>query len=406
MPMIRLVDLAHARSGDKGDTANIGVVAYDPRDWELLRQTLTPERVKAHFGKLVQGPVERFELPRLHALNFLLHGALGGGGTVSLMTDAQGKVLSTALLRMELEVPTEVSERVRGRGRLPAEREGPAPGGRPPTPHATPAPGGPPPSGEAGPENLLVEWREGGVLRLTLNRPDRRNAMNAGLVRGLLAALRGAAEEEGLRVIVLTGAGPDFCAGADLEELRGAADAGVEESLADAHRMAELFLALRHHPVPVVAAVRGRALGGGFGLAAACDLVLAEEGAEFGLPEVHLGFVPAMVMALLRRKLGEGRTLELAVFGGTLDADAASRAGLVNRIHPPTEFAEALEEYASRLASRPPSAVRLTKRLFHGLAEASLEEGLARGAEMNALARMTDDCRRGVEEFLARRRDR
>ncbi len=121
MPTIQLVDLAHARSGDKGDTANVGVIAYDPRDWELLRETLTEERVKAHFGEMVKGDVERYELPNLHALNFLLHGALGGGGTVSLMTDAQGKVFSTALLRMQVEVPDEVARRARGRGWVPAD---------------------------------------------------------------------------------------------------------------------------------------------------------------------------------------------------------------------------------------------------------------------------------------------
>lgn len=119
MTTIPLVHLAHARSGDKGDTANVGVIAYDARDWELLRDTLTVERVKAHFGDLVLGQVERFELPNLQALNFMLHGALGGGGTVSLMTDAQGKVFSTAILRMEIPVPADVAERVRGRGRVP-----------------------------------------------------------------------------------------------------------------------------------------------------------------------------------------------------------------------------------------------------------------------------------------------
>ena len=117
---MQLVDLAHARSGDKGDTANVGVIAYEPEDYELLEQVLTVERVKAHFGGMVAGEVERYELPNLHALNFLLHRALDGGGTVSLMTDAQGKVFSTALLRMEIEVPDEVAERVRGRGRAPS----------------------------------------------------------------------------------------------------------------------------------------------------------------------------------------------------------------------------------------------------------------------------------------------
>jgi len=102
---VRLLRLAHARSGDKGDTANVGVIARRPADYPLLARELTAARVAAHFAGMITGPVERFELPNLHALNFLLHGALGGGGTVSLKTDAQGKTLSTALLRMEIEVP-------------------------------------------------------------------------------------------------------------------------------------------------------------------------------------------------------------------------------------------------------------------------------------------------------------
>jgi len=119
MSRIQLVHFAHARSGDKGDTANVGVIAYDPDHYELLREQLTAERVKAHFGCVVRGDVERFELPNLGALNFLLHGALGGGGTTSLMTDAQGKVFSTALLRMEIDVPDDVADGARGRGRVP-----------------------------------------------------------------------------------------------------------------------------------------------------------------------------------------------------------------------------------------------------------------------------------------------
>lgn len=119
MARIQLVDLAHARSGDKGDTANVGVIAYRDEDYPLLVEALTEERVKAHFGPMVQGAVERFELPNLSALNFLLHGALGGGGTMSLMTDAQGKVFSTALLRMEIDVPDDVAQAMKGRGRVP-----------------------------------------------------------------------------------------------------------------------------------------------------------------------------------------------------------------------------------------------------------------------------------------------
>lgn len=119
MKKIQLVHLAHARSGDKGDTANVGVIAYDEAHYDLLREQLTSAAVKEHFGSMVKGDVERFELPNLGALNFLLHGALGGGGTMSLMNDAQGKVFSTGLLRMQVEVPDDVAEAVAGRGRVP-----------------------------------------------------------------------------------------------------------------------------------------------------------------------------------------------------------------------------------------------------------------------------------------------
>lgn len=105
MKKVRLYDIAHARSGDKGDTVNVGVIARRAEDYDLIRRTLTVERVKEHFGDLVKGKVERFDMPNIHALNFLLHEALDGGGTVSLMTDAQGKTFSTALLRMWIEVP-------------------------------------------------------------------------------------------------------------------------------------------------------------------------------------------------------------------------------------------------------------------------------------------------------------
>ena len=123
MATVQLVDLAHARSGDKGDRANVGVIAYDPSHYHILEQALTPERVKTHLGALVRGKVERFELPNLAALNFVLHEALDGGGTMSLMNDAQGKVLSTALLRLDVEVPRAVADAVRGRGWAPRDAD-------------------------------------------------------------------------------------------------------------------------------------------------------------------------------------------------------------------------------------------------------------------------------------------
>jgi hypothetical protein len=114
MPRIPLLELAHARSGDKGDTANVGVIALEPVYYPVLVEQLTPERVKEHFRGICLGEVERYELPNLHALNFLLHESLGGGGTVSLKTDAQGKTLSTAMLRLEVDVPQAIADRARG----------------------------------------------------------------------------------------------------------------------------------------------------------------------------------------------------------------------------------------------------------------------------------------------------
>jgi hypothetical protein len=109
---VRLLDIAHARSGDKGDTANVGLIALEPRWYPIIQRYVTLERVQEHFRDVITGPVERFELPNLNALNFLLHGALDGGGTLSLKTDAQGKVFSTAMLRMEIEVPDDEAKNV------------------------------------------------------------------------------------------------------------------------------------------------------------------------------------------------------------------------------------------------------------------------------------------------------
>ena len=242
-----------------------------------------------------------------------------------------------------------------------------------------------------------------GVRTLVLNRPAKRNALSAGMVLQLSQNLSDAAADPDVRVVAIRGEGPDFCAGADLSELAASQTLGPEEGLADAGRLGELFVRIRRLPRPVVAVVTGRALGGGCGLATACDLVVARQDAVFGYPEVHLGFVPALVMSILRRKVGESVALELLLRGHRIGADRAGSAGLVNQVVEGAGFEPAVAEYLSDLAARPPTAVALTKRLFHGLDGAGFEDSIARGAEVNALARMTGDCRDGVQEFLRRR---
>ncbi len=256
------------------------------------------------------------------------------------------------------------------------------------------------PAGERSP--LRIEVGEDGVALLTLSRPEKRNALNGALVEALLEALEKTARDPQVRVVLLAAEGRDFCSGADLAELEKVAGQGAEASLTDAGRLGALFQAMRAHPRPVVAAVQGRALAGGAGLALGCDLVVAEEGAQLGFPEVHIGFVPAMVMAILRRKVGESRAFELAVRGNRIPAGEARALGLVSAVFPPEGFQDAARGWAAELGTRPPTAVALTKRLLYGLDGASFEEGIARGAEVNTLARLTEACRAGVRAFLDR----
>ena len=161
---------------------------------------------------------------------------------------------------------------------------------------------------------------DGSVARITLNRPEKRNALNESLVSGVKAALRKANDEEALRVVIITGAGQDFCSGADLESLRKISEASVAENVEDARALMDLFELIRQVRLPVVAAVRGRALAGGCGLASACDLVLAANSSRFGYPEVKIGFVPAMVMAILKRNVSEKISFELLTRGAEISA--------------------------------------------------------------------------------------
>ena len=242
-----------------------------------------------------------------------------------------------------------------------------------------------------------------GIARIILNRPERRNALGARMVAELMDSLALADADDRIRVVALSGAGPDFCAGADLEEIREAVEQGVLASLVDAESLGELFLLLRRMDTPVVAVVHGKALAGGCGLATACDMVLAASDARFGYPEVRLGFVPAMVMAILRRSVGEKRAFELIALGDLIEADTAEAIGLVNRVFPTDRFEEDVDEFLRELSSRSASAVSLSKRLLYQIDGASFEAAIRAGAQVNALARLTDDCQEGISAFLDRR---
>ncbi len=239
-----------------------------------------------------------------------------------------------------------------------------------------------------------------GLARITLNRPEKRNALDDAVIVALKDALRHADQDESVRAAIVAGAGADFCSGVDLAALQKISSASVADNLEDARRLMELFMLIRQVRVPVIAAVKGRALAGGFGLATACDIVLAARSARFGYPEVRLGFIPAMVMAMLRRSVSEKRAFELATLGAEFSAEEALALGLVNHVFDDEVFEGDVEKFSRQFERVSRSAVSLSKQLLYQIDGMSFENALDSGADMNVIARMTEDCRRGVAAFL------
>ncbi len=243
---------------------------------------------------------------------------------------------------------------------------------------------------------------EGGVLTLTLNRPDKRNAIDRLMVEALHAGLERAELDAQVRVVVVWGAGKDFCAGADLKELLESVDLTPEENAAAAGRLGEIFVRIRELPKPVVAVVEGRALAGGCGLATACDIVLAHPDASFGYPEVKRGFVPAMVIAMLQRAVGEKAALELVITGRVVSAVEAERLRLISRVLDGDAFEEAVGTVLGDLVASSPSALALIKRQFYEIEGRSFKDAIVLGANLNAVARVTPDFKEAVAKFLGK----
>ena len=253
-------------------------------------------------------------------------------------------------------------------------------------------------------ERIVTETTDG-IETITLNRPEKRNALDERTISELRVALAEAEADDAVKVILLRGAGPDFCAGADLAQLEKiSATSDPLENLEDASSLGELLIQMRQLQRPIIAAVHGNVFAGGAGLATACDMVIAADTAKLSYTEVRLGFVPAMVMALLKRIVGEKIAFELCAFGHVLTAEEAHKLGIFNRVAGEAQFNEDVGALARELASRSASAIRLIKRLMYDSDGMTFEQAIRRGAEVNTLARMTPDCREGVQQFLASRK--
>ncbi|MDQ3473834.1 MAG: enoyl-CoA hydratase/isomerase family protein [Acidobacteriota bacterium] len=248
--------------------------------------------------------------------------------------------------------------------------------------------------------NATLYAIEGSVARITLNRPEKRNALNDELIAGIKRGLRAAAVEPSVRAVVISGAGKDFCSGADLSAVQKISEATITENASDARSMMELFTLMRELPIPVIAAVQGRALAGGCGLASAADLVLAAESARFGYPEVKIGFVPAMVMAILRRNVSEKQAFELLTRGGEITARRAYEVGLVNQVYADEAFESEVQAYACVFEKMSRSAVTLSKALLYQIDGLAFREAIETGADVNVIARLSRDCQQGIAGFL------
>ena len=240
---------------------------------------------------------------------------------------------------------------------------------------------------------------DGAIGRITLARPEKKNALDRVTADELAEALF-ALNDAPVRVVAINGDGADFCAGADIAALEKMLDAPRQEHIDDAKALAHVFHTIRRMEKPVVALVTGRAYAGGAGLATACDIVLAHESARFAYPEVTIGFVPAMAMTLLRRSVGEKQAFELVSTGRVIGAKEASSIGLVSRVFPDIEFDQLSESVLNQLAAVPPSAMAATKTLFYKLDTLSFLDGISAGIVANADARATPAFREGVQRFM------
>lgn len=249
--------------------------------------------------------------------------------------------------------------------------------------------------------DILLSSVEGNIARLTLNRPDKRNALNSDLLRALRVEFVRLKTEASIKVIILEANGKAFCAGADLAYLQDVSTFSAMENLADSQLLQETFHEIYTSPKPVIAKVHGAAIAGGCGLASVCDIVIgAERGAKFGYSEVKIGFIPAVVMVYLLRKIGDTKARRLLLSAEVISSKEAEQLGLITYCVDDEQLDDFTNTIANTLSGNSASSMALVKEMMVNLQGMSLETGLRYAASMNAFTRMTDDCKAGISSFL------
>jgi methylglutaconyl-CoA hydratase len=240
---------------------------------------------------------------------------------------------------------------------------------------------------------------------ISLNRPEKRNALNALMINELKELLKKAESDSELKVIILKGEGEAFCAGADLAALKQMQNNSVQENLEDSRNLAELYESIYSSSKIIIAQLTGHAIAGGAGLAAVCDFIFSVPEAKYGYTETAIGFVPAIVSIFLLRKIGETKAKELLLTGKIISAKEAKAYGIFNEIYPPENIEEETLKFAQRLAERTSGdSLRLTKKLINEVQGKDLDAAIDYAVKLNAEARNTPDCRRGISAFLNKKK--
>jgi methylglutaconyl-CoA hydratase len=239
------------------------------------------------------------------------------------------------------------------------------------------------------------------ICFITLNRPEKRNALSSELVGELKEAFSMAEADSGIKVIILKANGESFCAGADLSYLQKLQNFSYQDNLADSSHLKELFLKIYTLKKVVIAQVQGHALAGGCGLSSVCDFTFAVPEAKFGYTEVKIGFIPAIVMVFLLRKIGEMRAKQLLLSGNPISATEALELGLINKVVPSVSLSEEVLQFANDLVqTNSGNAMMMTKQMIAEVQSLPLAEALDHASKMNATARETEDCKKGIASFL------
>lgn len=249
---------------------------------------------------------------------------------------------------------------------------------------------------------LLINY-DGSRATVTFNRPDIHNAFNSGMIDELAAAFREIEGKKQIRLVILTGAGKSFCAGADLNWMRAVKDASYEVNLAESNRLADLFWQMYSFPLPIIARVNGAAIGGGTGFVAVCDIAIAARSSKYSFSEVKIGVVPACIGPYVIRKLGEGRARELFITGERMEAERAHEVGLVNAVVDDEALDSAINELAMQIESSGPNAITMAKKLVSSVPAMSPSEFRLYTAEMIAKLRQSPEGQEGMDAFLNKR---